>query len=168
MPQTWQHPTIQAQRLDFINRAYAPLLQVLDRIVYPNGNVLLTLARTFSINWQQRLIDCAYLLAPADEVIAVPRLEYGDVISAAGTFQPFDAYLAVGVSILEIDYQDHNCLLQAWDVLLYGEKICDVVWETEQGCQCNGLHYRSVYQAANVAAEQFVSRQQQHELDPVF
>jgi hypothetical protein len=168
MPQTWNYPTVQAQPCDFIRNSFVPLLQILSKISYPNGNILLTLTRTFSVDFAQAVIDRAYLLAPTDQVIASPTFHYGDIVSARGTFQPFDTYLAAGVSIEEISYQDHNSLLQAWDVLLNGQPIGDVIWETDRGCSCNGLHYRSVYQAANVAAEEFTARKLVADREPVF
>jgi hypothetical protein len=59
------------------------------------------------------------------------------------------------VSIQEILPED-NSWLQAWDVRLNGQNIGDVIRETEKGCSCNGNHYRSGYQAANVAVEEFL------------
>jgi hypothetical protein len=165
MPQTWTYPTIQAQPCDFIRGYFSPLLQVLDHIVYPNGNILLTATRIFSADFV-RPIDETFLLAPGDEVIAKPQLHYGDIVSARGTYQPFDTYLAIGVSIQEISLEDN--WLQSWDVQLNGQNIGDVIWETDKGCSCNGLHYRSVYQAANVAAEEFQIRKAVAVLEPVF
>jgi hypothetical protein len=162
-PQTWDRPNLEASTNDIICRPGYVTLRILGRINYDNGNVVLLCG----MNTDNSSLYQNFLLSADDVVIAEPELHYGDIVSRRGTYFSFDTCLSKGVAIKPVE-TFANCRLRAWDVLVNGQTTGDTVWETEKGCQRNGINYRSVHQAANVAAEEWAIRQADPELEAIF
>jgi hypothetical protein len=163
LPKTWDTPNLQALVNDVIYRPGYVTLRIMGRINYDNGNVILLCG----MNLPGSGLYQNFLLSADDAIIAEPRLHYGDIITRQGTCFSFDCALANGVTIEPLE-TFASCRLRAWDVLVNGRTTGDTVWETEKGCQCNGINYRSVHQAANVAAEEWTTRQADPELEAIF
>jgi hypothetical protein len=162
-PKTWDTPNLQALIFDIIYRPGYATLRVMGRINYDNGNVILLCG----MNIPGSGLYQNFLLSADDVVIAEPELHHGDIITRFGNCFTFDCSLTDGVTIEPLE-TFANCRLRAWDVLVNGRTIGDTVWETEKGCQYNGRNFRSAYQAANVAAEEWNARQAAPELEAIF
>jgi hypothetical protein len=146
---TWDAPTIQALPNDYIWRRDLPTLRILGRTNYPNGNVALT--ATEAIDRTEQPIDAVFLLSDADELIAMPNIHYGDIITIGGIYQPFDALLWPGIILSE--YTGFSPWSRLWRVLVGDQVANRLIQQTKKGYEAGGNCYRSLYQAANSIAE---------------
>lgn len=149
---TWDAPTVEALPGHYIWRPNLPTLRILGRTNYLNGNVALTATRSFDL--AQQPIHEVFLLSAVDELIATPRIEFGDIITVGGTYQPFDVLLWPGIALTE--YTGWCPGARMWKVLLNNLATNRQILQIKRGheaFEAGGSWYRSLYQAANSICE---------------